>query len=178
MPPTRAPPHATYSFKHALIQEAAYQSLLRSTRQQYHQRLAQVLEARFPALVETQPELVAQHYTAASCGEQAVVYWQQAGQHASDRSAHLEAISHCDHGDRVAEDPARDTRAYAARVNPVHRPRCGPADGERAVCPRGGARLHPGLRVVSARGRDATAYYGPFRSLEVLYWTAAVAQGT
>jgi predicted ATPase len=53
------PPQATYMFKHALIQEAAYQSLLRSTRQQYHQRIAQVLEARFPALVETQPELVA-----------------------------------------------------------------------------------------------------------------------
>jgi len=88
------PPHATYMFKHALIQEAAYQSLLRSTRQQYHQRIAQVLEARFPALVETQPELVAQHYTAAGCTEQAVVYWQRAGQHASDRSAHLEAVSH------------------------------------------------------------------------------------
>jgi predicted ATPase len=88
------PPQATYTFKHALIQDAAYQSLLRSTRQQYHQQIAQALEARFPALVETQPELVAQHYTAAGCTEQAVVYWQRAGQQASDRSAHLEAISH------------------------------------------------------------------------------------
>ena len=88
------PPQATYLFKHALIQETAYQSLLKSTRQQFHQRIAQVLEARFPASVETQPELVAQHYTAAGCVEQAVVYWQRAGQHASDRSAHLEAISH------------------------------------------------------------------------------------
>jgi predicted ATPase len=88
------PPHATYLFKHALIQEAAYQSLLRSTRQQFHQRIAQVLEVQFPATVETQPELVAQHYTEAGLAEQAVVYWQRAGQHASDRSAHLEAISH------------------------------------------------------------------------------------
>jgi predicted ATPase len=88
------PPQATYTFKHALIQDAAYESLLKSTRQQYHQRIAQVLEAQFPTLVETQPELVAQHYTAAGCTEQAVVYWQRAGQHASDRSAHLEAISH------------------------------------------------------------------------------------
>jgi DNA-binding winged helix-turn-helix (wHTH) protein/predicted ATPase/class 3 adenylate cyclase len=87
-------PTATYTFKHALIQDAAYQSLLRSIRQQYHQRIAQVLEARFPATVETQPELVAQHYTAAGCHAQAVVYWQRAGQHASDRSAYLEAISH------------------------------------------------------------------------------------
>jgi predicted ATPase len=88
------PPRARYTFKHALIQDAAYASLLRSTRQQVHQRVAQLLEARFPEIVETQPELVAQHYTAAGCAEQAVSYWQRAGQHASDRSAHLEAISH------------------------------------------------------------------------------------
>ena len=61
------PPKATYVFKHALIQDAAYQSLLRSTRQQYHQRIAQVLEVRFPEICETQPELVAHHYTEAGC---------------------------------------------------------------------------------------------------------------
>jgi predicted ATPase len=88
------PPQATYVFKHALIQDAAYQSLLRSTRQQFHQRIAQVLETRFPAAVETQPEVVAQHYTVAGCPEQAVVYWQRAGQLANDRSASQEAISH------------------------------------------------------------------------------------
>ena len=88
------PPRARYIFKHALIQDAAYASLLKSTRQHVHQQIAEVLEARFPASVETQPELVAQHYTAAGCAEQAVVYWQQAGQQASDRSANLEAISH------------------------------------------------------------------------------------
>jgi class 3 adenylate cyclase/predicted ATPase len=88
------PPQATFTFKHALIQDAAYESLLRSTRQQYHQRIAQALEAQFPEIVETQPELVAQHYTAAGCAEQAVRYWQRAGQQASERSAHLEAVSH------------------------------------------------------------------------------------
>jgi predicted ATPase len=88
------PPQATYTFKHALIQDVAYQSLLRSTRQQYHQRIAQALEAQFPEIVETQPELVAQHYTTAGCAEQAILYWQRAGQQASDRSANLEAISH------------------------------------------------------------------------------------
>ena len=61
------PPQATYTFKHALIQDVAYQSLLRSTRQQHHQRIAQVLEAQFLETIETQPELVAQHYTAAGC---------------------------------------------------------------------------------------------------------------
>jgi class 3 adenylate cyclase len=88
------PPRARYMFKHALIQDAAYASLLRSTRQQVHQQVAQLLETRFPEIVETQPELVARHYTAAGCHEQAVPYWQRAGQQASDRSANLEAISH------------------------------------------------------------------------------------
>ena len=87
------PPRARYLFKHALIQDTAYTSLLKSTRQQVHQQVAQVLEARFPALAETQPELVAQHYTAAGCAEQAILYWLRAGQQASDRSANVEAIS-------------------------------------------------------------------------------------
>ena len=59
------PPQATYLFKHALIQEAAYQSLLKSTRQQYHERTAQVLAEQFPETVEAQPELLAHHYTEA-----------------------------------------------------------------------------------------------------------------
>jgi predicted ATPase len=109
------PPQATYTFKHALIQDAAYQSLLRSTRQQYHQHIAQVLETRFPAAVETQPELVAQHYTAAGCAEPAVAYWQRAGQHASDRSAHLEAIRHVTAGlellQRLPETPEHTHQA-------------------------------------------------------------------
>jgi class 3 adenylate cyclase/predicted ATPase len=87
------PPQATYLFKHALIQEAAYQSLLRSTRQQYHQRIAQALEARFPELRETQPELLARHYTEAGLREQAIAYWQSAGQRSIARSAYVEAIN-------------------------------------------------------------------------------------
>ena len=83
-----------YSFKHALIQDAAYQTLLTSTRQQYHQRIAGVLEARFPEAVETQPELLAHHYTEAGLGAQAVQYWQRAGQRSLDSSANLEAIAH------------------------------------------------------------------------------------
>jgi class 3 adenylate cyclase/predicted ATPase len=91
-------PQATYTFKHALIQDAAYQSLLRSTRQQYHQRIAQVLEAQFAATPETQPELLAHHYTEAGFPAKAVHYWQRAGQWASARSAHVEAISHLTKG--------------------------------------------------------------------------------
>jgi predicted ATPase len=60
---TSVVPHPIYTFKHALVQDAAYQSLLRRTRQQLHQQVAQVLETRFPDTVETQPELLAHHYT-------------------------------------------------------------------------------------------------------------------
>jgi predicted ATPase len=95
------PPQAMYLFKHALIQEAAYQSLLRSTRQQYHQHIAQVLEARFPAICETQPELLAHHSTEAGLHEQAIGYWQKAGQRAIERSANLEAIAHLTTGLKV-----------------------------------------------------------------------------
>jgi class 3 adenylate cyclase/predicted ATPase len=92
------PPRSRYIFKHALIQDAAYQSLLKSTRQQYHQRVAQVLEQQFPETVEMQPELLAQHYTEAGLLAQAIPYWQRAGQRAVERSANLEAISHLTKG--------------------------------------------------------------------------------
>ena len=73
------PPQARYLFKHALIQNTAYQSLLKSTRQQYHRQIAQVLADRpFPETVATQPELVAHHYTEAGLIEQAIPYWQKA----------------------------------------------------------------------------------------------------
>jgi len=87
-------PEPHYTFKHVLTQEITYQSLLRRTRQQYHARIAQVLEAQFPTMALAQPELLAQHYTEAALSEQAIPYWQRAGEQASNRSAHLEAISH------------------------------------------------------------------------------------
>jgi predicted ATPase len=88
----------TVTFKHALIREAAYQSLLRSTRQEYHHRIAQALEARFPETAETQPELVAHHYTEADLSAQAIPYWQRAGRRALERSANLEAAAHLTKG--------------------------------------------------------------------------------
>jgi class 3 adenylate cyclase/predicted ATPase len=88
------PPQARYVFKHALIQDAAYQSLLKSRRQQYHQQIARVLEGRFAEITETQPELLAHHYTEAGLIGQALPYWQRAGQRAVTRSANVEAISH------------------------------------------------------------------------------------
>jgi predicted ATPase len=94
---TRLFPERAYTFKHALTQQVAYQSLLMRTRQRYHQQLAQVLAAQ-PETVETQPELLAHHYTEAGLAAPAVTYWQRAGQRASERSAHLEAISHFTRG--------------------------------------------------------------------------------
>jgi predicted ATPase len=91
-------PHATYLFKHALVQEAAYPSLLRSTRQYDHQRAARVLTAQVPGIAETYPELIAHHDTEAACNEQAVPYWQRAGQRAIERSAHGEAVAHLPRG--------------------------------------------------------------------------------
>ena len=88
------PPQAQYLFKHALVQDTAYQSLLKSRRQQLHQQVAQVLEEQFPETAEIQPELVAHHYTEAGLVEQAIPYWQKAGQRAVKRSANVESISH------------------------------------------------------------------------------------
>jgi predicted ATPase len=92
------PPRAKYFFKHALVQDAAYASLLRSTRQQIHRRIAQVLEEQFSETVEMQPELVAHHYTEAGCTEQAIIYWQQAGRRAIGQSAPMEGIAHLRNG--------------------------------------------------------------------------------
>jgi class 3 adenylate cyclase/predicted ATPase len=92
------PPQSTYVFKHALIQDAAYESLLKSTRQGYHRRIAEVLEEEFTETAQAQPELLAHHYTGAGLNEQAVHYWHHAGQSALQRSAPLEAISHLTKG--------------------------------------------------------------------------------
>ncbi|HUN58211.1 MAG TPA: AAA family ATPase [Candidatus Binataceae bacterium] len=88
------PPEATYYFKHALIQEAAYESLLRSRRTQTHLHIARVLEERFPLVAEAQPELLAHHFTAANYKDKAIDYWQRAGERAARRSANKEAVNH------------------------------------------------------------------------------------
>jgi class 3 adenylate cyclase len=92
------PPHASYLFKHALVQDAAYGTLLRETRRQLHGRIAKALEDHFPGTVETQPELIAHHFAQAELGEKAVRYWLKAGATAVSRSANLEAISHLHNG--------------------------------------------------------------------------------
>ena len=88
------PPDATYAFKHALVQETAYQSLLKSRRRPIHARIADALQQRFGEIVEVEPELLAHHYTEAGIIKQAIPYWQQAGERAVQRSANVEATGH------------------------------------------------------------------------------------
>jgi class 3 adenylate cyclase/tetratricopeptide (TPR) repeat protein len=105
------PPEATYTFKHALVQDAAYQSMLKSRRIQLHARIADVLEASFPGLAQTEPETLARHYTAAALPERAIHYWLAAGQRARQRSAHKEAIRHFSAGITLLPDlPDQTTR--------------------------------------------------------------------
>jgi class 3 adenylate cyclase/predicted ATPase len=91
-------PDISYEFKHALVRDAAYDSLLKSTRQLNHQRIAQTLEQGFKSLADAQPELLALHYTEAGMVEPAVSWWQQAGQRSAKLAANLEAIKHLERG--------------------------------------------------------------------------------
>lgn len=92
------PPQARYAFKHVLIQDVACQSLLKRKRREYHRQVAMALVERFPGIVETEPELTAHHFTEAGMTEEAVSYWQWAGERAIRRSAHVEAVNHLTRG--------------------------------------------------------------------------------
>jgi class 3 adenylate cyclase len=115
-----APPDAVYSFKHALVQDAAHDSLLRSSRQQLHAQIARALEAQSPELMDTQPELFAQHYSEAGLVEEAVTYWGKAGQRSVSRSAMTEAEAQLQKGlDQLAllpDTPERQRRELEFRV--------------------------------------------------------------
>jgi len=104
------PPRMRYLFKHAMVQDVAYGSLLRTDRQQYHQRIAHALKSGFPDTVEVHPEILAHHYTEAGLGEQAIQCWLKAGESAIGRSAHIEAIGHLSKGLQLLETlPESDT---------------------------------------------------------------------
>src|SRR5262249_55851402 len=91
-----APPDAVYTFKHALVQEAAYDSLLRRRRQELHGKIARAVEERWPQTKATEPELLAHHYTEAKQPDKAIPLWQKAGSMALGRMALTEAIAHLD----------------------------------------------------------------------------------
>lgn len=97
------PPAATYIFKHALVRDAAYESLLKRRRQDLHAQIGTSIEALFPQLVEVQPELVARHFGEAGLAERAIPYWLRAGRIAAARSANMEAIAHLRSGLECAQ---------------------------------------------------------------------------
>ena len=88
------PPNATYIFKHALLRDTAYASMLRGRRAEMHSAIAQVLDKSFPDKASSEPELLAYHYTEAGLTQQAIDYWQRAGKRAAERSADVEAMAH------------------------------------------------------------------------------------
>jgi class 3 adenylate cyclase/predicted ATPase len=97
------PPEAMFQFKHALVQDAAYGTMLRGNRQELHARIAAALEAGFPQIIETQPEALARHFTEAGLAERAIGYWQRAGERAAKRSANREAVAHLGRGLQLLE---------------------------------------------------------------------------
>ncbi len=108
------PPDAAYQFKHALIRDAAYGALLRARRKELHSRIAEVLVEQFRETVTSAPEILAHHYTEADIAEQAIAYWQRAGQRALERSANREVISHFTKGlellKSTADSPQRNNQ--------------------------------------------------------------------
>ena len=144
------PPESAYSFKHALVQDAAYSTLLRSDRQRLHARIAEAVEGHFPDRVAREPELLAHHHTEACQIERAVGYWLKAGERAAQRSANLEAIRHLTRGlealNTLPENFERDRQELAFQIAigtpmiAVHgysAPQTGAAYGRaRALCER------------------------------------------
>lgn len=115
------PPQTRYTFKHALVQDAAYDSLVRKKRQEVHQRIGEALDVLFPDISERNPELVAHHFTQANVPEKAIDYWQLASSRSLERYAHREAIGHLTSGlevlGKLDESPERNSREIQMRTS-------------------------------------------------------------
>ena len=151
------PPEATYTFKHALVQEAAYESLLKRTRQQLHGRVVDVLRA-VPRARQSEPELVARHAEAAGRSDDAITYYGRAGEQAQARSAHEEAIGHLrkavallGRGPRVRNETR--ARRAAARARGVAR--C----CTRLRAPRDGGRVRASAGTVRGAATPGSAWH-------------------
>ncbi|HEX7198937.1 MAG TPA: hypothetical protein VF213_05650, partial [Dongiaceae bacterium] len=112
------PPDSDYRFKHALIQDAAYENLLKSRRQVLHRRVAEILGDRFPDPAAAEPEVVAHHFTQAGLTEAAIEWWGRAGDQALRRSAFQEAISHLGKAIEMADKTCEGTRLVAGPAPP------------------------------------------------------------
>lgn len=116
------PPRCTYMFKHALLEDALYNGLVKGKRQQFHRRIVEVLEAQFQQTAETRPELLAHHFSEAGLAEKGAEYWLKAGLRARQRSANPEAIAHLTKGlsllDTLPDSGERDARKLEL-LNPL-----------------------------------------------------------
>jgi predicted ATPase len=162
-------PEAVYAFKHALVQDAAHGSLLRSSRQQLHAQIAEALETHSPEMTNSQPELFAQHYAAAGLVEKSVSYWLKAGRSSAARSANLEAIAHLRRGIEAtvgfgnAADKDRVELDLQCALGPCLIATQGPISDQ--------------ARATFARAHElCERLNGPPQHLTVLYWLA-VAHG-
>ena len=156
------PPRCRYIFKHALLEDALYNALVKEKRQQFHRRIGNVLEAQFPQTVLMQPELLAHHYSEAALNEKAVGYWLKAGLRSRERSADVEAIGHLTRGRAllatVAESPERDVQELKI-LNAL---------GTAYIASRGYAA--PEVGPVFARARDLCQKLGGTSELLAVMW--------
>jgi class 3 adenylate cyclase/tetratricopeptide (TPR) repeat protein len=158
-------PHAVYTFKHVLVRDAAYSSLLKSRRANLHAAIASAFEQRFPEIVEAQPETLAHHLTEAGLIEKAVSYWLKAGKNAVQRFANLEAIAHLQRGietaGRLPDNLRRDRLELDLQftLGPCLIATQGPASSTAIA--------------TFARGRELCArLWDPPEYLQVMFWLA------
>ena len=165
-------PRTVYTFKHALVRDAAYSGLLRSRRTGLHAMIGEALEQRFPEIVEAQPETVAHHFTEAALFEKAAGYWLQAGKKAAMRSANLEAIVHLERGVEASARLADGTRKdrleldFQVALGPCLIAAQGPASNKAVA--------------TFARARELCDRLGdPPEQLQIMFWltTASVIRG-
>jgi class 3 adenylate cyclase/tetratricopeptide (TPR) repeat protein len=165
-------PHAVYSFKHVLVRDAAYASLLKKRRGHLHAAIANALEQQFPEIVQTQPETLARHLTEAGLFERAIEYWLQSGKNAALRSANVEAIAHLRRGievtARLPEGEGRNRSELDLQLvlGPCLIAMHGPAESN--------------ALATFARARELCEHLGkPPEYLQVMFWlaTASVVRG-
>ncbi len=155
------PPEAAYLFKHALVQDTAYSTLLRGPRRQLHARIAEALTAHYPELMDSQPELFAQHYAEAGLIEKSVAYWGKAGHGSAARSAMAEAAAQFQKGlDQLALLP--DTPEHSGRSSNFGVPGRGVLGRQRLRRAGNGPCLCPRTRAVGAVGFPRRVPSGPF----------------
>ena len=170
------PPEADYAFNHALVQDAAYSSLLHSDRKRLHARIAAVLAEMYPERAEREPELLAHHFTEADQSESAVDFWLKAGKRAAKTRANLEAIARLRRGLEVVAGnpgiPDRDGKELALRIGL----------GVPLIAAKGYAvqevedKLHPGSGAGPSTGRQAKYLRGNAGTLGVLFHPSGLRQ--